>query len=98
MLVYVVTKSQTILGGCTPAKKMGPRLHRDSWGTYLEVIFEGKVCIASWREMKLLECWSQDRLLLHRLRQMYVTIFYLGPSVMTANLAVVFMSETLVLF
>jgi hypothetical protein len=34
---------------------------------------------------KTLTGW--DRLLLHRLRQMYVTIFYLGPSVMTANLA-----------
>jgi hypothetical protein len=38
----------------------------------------------------------QDRPLLLSLRQMYVTIFYLGPSVMTANSAVVFVNETLV--
>jgi hypothetical protein len=29
---------------------------------------------------------------------MFVTIFYLGPSVMTANSAVVFVNETLVFF
>jgi hypothetical protein len=41
---------------------------------------------------------NQDRPLLLSLRQMYVTIFYLGLSVMTENSAVVFVNETLVFF
>jgi hypothetical protein len=39
-----------------------------------------------------------DRPLLLSLRQIYVTIFYLGSSVMTANSAVVFVNETMVFF
>jgi hypothetical protein len=44
----------------------------------------------------LLLAFCLDRPLLLSLRQMYVTIFYLGPSVMTANSVVVFVNETLV--
>jgi hypothetical protein len=47
------------------------------------------------RELCRLYGWYQDRPLLLSLRQMYVPIFYLGPSVITANSAVVFVNETL---